>query len=66
MTARSVDRIVAGVLFVGYLSVLVSTAGSLGYARDEGFYFHAAEAYRRWFDLLLSEPSAAFVRENVD
>ena len=39
-------------LFAGYLALLLGTARTLGYARDEGFYFQAASAYESWFELL--------------
>lgn len=66
MTSRSLDRWIASVLLLGYVLLLVKTASSLGYARDEGFYFHAAAAYRGWFELLLNDSAAAFDRVNVD
>jgi len=33
------DALLAAALFVGYLALLLATAGSLGFMRDEGFYF---------------------------
>ena len=39
---RVVDPLIFLALFAGYLSALLATAHTLGYARDEGFYFHAA------------------------
>ncbi len=56
----------ASVLAAGYFIVLLATAGDLGYARDEGFYFDAAEVYARWFDLLFREPGLALSRDAVD
>jgi 4-amino-4-deoxy-L-arabinose transferase-like glycosyltransferase len=49
-----------------YLVVLVRTAPTLGYARDEGFYFHASTDYARWFDLLLHDRRAALTRGAID
>lgn len=66
MNPEKLDRLLALALFTGYAALLTSTVSSLGYARDEGFYFHAADSYRRWFELLLTEPGAAFERANVD
>src|SRR5262245_52865319 len=60
------DRWLALGLGFAYFLVLYATAHDLGYARDEGFYFYSASAYRRWFDLLLESPLAAFERANVD
>ena len=42
------DDLVAALLAALVMVVLVATVGDLGYARDEGFYFHAADSYRRW------------------
>jgi 4-amino-4-deoxy-L-arabinose transferase-like glycosyltransferase len=60
------DRLLALGLAAGYVALLLLTAGSLGYARDEGFYFQAARAYGGWFELLLRAPSQAFERGNID
>lgn len=53
------DPLIAVVLSGMYLVILVSGVEQLGYARDEGFYFHAARSYRAWFELLLGEPATA-------
>ncbi|HEY6728377.1 MAG TPA: glycosyltransferase family 39 protein [Polyangiaceae bacterium] len=42
-----------------YFVWLLSTMSSLGYARDEGFYFYAARHYQEWFELLLANPRRA-------
>jgi 4-amino-4-deoxy-L-arabinose transferase-like glycosyltransferase len=60
------DRWIAAGLALAYVGVVLATASSLGYARDEGFYFQAARAYGAWFDLLFSDPGAAFQRQNID
>jgi 4-amino-4-deoxy-L-arabinose transferase-like glycosyltransferase len=60
------DRRIALGLAATYFVALFASASNLGYARDEGFYFQAARAYRAWFDLLLSNPSAAIQRQVVD
>lgn len=45
---------------VGYFVWLLATMPTLGYARDEGFYFHAARQYQDWFEILLATPRHAF------
>lgn len=64
--SRHADRLIALLLCGGYLALLVESASSLGFTRDEGFYFVAARAYRAWFELLLREPSAALSRAVID
>ncbi|MDP3276231.1 MAG: glycosyltransferase family 39 protein [Deltaproteobacteria bacterium] len=49
-----------------YVLLLIWTAKSLGYARDEGFYFDAARSYARWFDVLSSNWREAITRQSVD
>lgn len=63
---RLVDPLIFFALFAGYLAALVATAHTLGYARDEGFYFHAAGTYGKWFELLLSSPGRALTPAVVD
>jgi Dolichyl-phosphate-mannose-protein mannosyltransferase len=53
------DRIVAMLVAGVSAMLLLFTLQELGYARDEGFYFHAARVYQRWFELLWSSPSEA-------
>ncbi|TKC90537.1 ArnT family glycosyltransferase [Polyangium fumosum] len=60
------DDLVAALLAGVVMAVLVATVGDLGYARDEGFYFHAADSYRRWFELLFANPRAAFEPKAID
>jgi 4-amino-4-deoxy-L-arabinose transferase-like glycosyltransferase len=60
------DWLLAAGLFVGYLMMLLATAGSLGFMRDEGFYFGAARSYGAWFDLLARSPSEALSPAVVD
>jgi len=42
-----------------YVVWLIVTMSSLGYARDEGFYFYAARHYQEWFEILLTTPRRA-------
>ncbi|MCC6647145.1 MAG: glycosyltransferase family 39 protein [Polyangiaceae bacterium] len=60
------DLLAAALIVVAATWLLTSTAGTLGYARDEGFYFAAAESYARWFELLLRDPGRAVTRASVD
>ena len=49
-----------------YVVLLLKTAHTLGYARDEGFYFSAAESYAHWFEQLFRAPKEALTRAAVD
>ncbi len=60
------DPLVGLGLAATYVVALLATARSLGFSRDEGFYFSAASEYKRWFVLLLSNPSRAFERSTID
>src|SRR5262245_49967353 len=64
--ARWLDAGIFVGLFAGYLTALWCTAHTLGYARDEGFYFHAAGTYGKWFETLLASPAKAFQPAVVD
>jgi 4-amino-4-deoxy-L-arabinose transferase-like glycosyltransferase len=52
-------------LAAAFLAVLLATAGDVGFARDEGFYFQAARDYQRWFDLLADDPGRAIGADAV-
>ncbi len=60
------DRVVAAWLGFVYITVLVKTTSTLGYARDEGFYFQAAGSYGRWFEQLAQNRAAAMEPRAVD
>ena len=45
---------------------LLLGARSLGFARDEGFYFRAAGSYMGWFDMLQQKGRLAFERSSID
>ncbi|MFO0587840.1 MAG: glycosyltransferase family 39 protein [Polyangiaceae bacterium] len=66
MKLGKVDLAIAAALWIGCVIVLVETVGTLGYARDEGFYFHAASSYGKWFEALVASPSAAMDRKAID
>lgn len=61
-----VDWAILALLGIGYCALLLSTVHDLGYARDEGFYFEAADSYRRWYAMLLDAPGNAFKQSSVD
>jgi len=60
------DASVALLLFAGYLTLLLTTADSLGFMRDEGFYFASARAYGDWFALLWRSPAEALQKATLD
>lgn len=60
------DAAVAVLLGVLYAVVLLRTTGTLGYARDEGIYFHAASSYGRWLSQLWDAPGQAMTRKAID
>ena len=61
-----VDALVALGLGAAFVALLLGTTGDLGYARDEGFYFFAADRYAGWFQLLSSNWRAAISPKAVD
>ena len=62
---RRID-IFAGLLLAGcYFAMLMSTL-DIGFSRDEGFYFRAAEEYSHWYDDLIESPSKAFSKKSID
>lgn len=61
-----VDQLIGLGLGVAYIVWLLATARELGFARDEGFYFHAAQDYGRWFDILFRDPAQALQRQTID
>jgi Dolichyl-phosphate-mannose-protein mannosyltransferase len=60
------DHVVGALLATLVVTSLLLTADSLGFARDEGFYFRAAAQYARWFGVLFSDPAHAFDRAFID
>lgn len=61
-----IDPAVALGLATAYVALLLSTVRTLGYARDEGFYFQAAQSYQAWFKLLFENPTQALTQASVD
>ncbi len=64
--SRLVDPLIAVSLALAYVAWLLASVKTIGYARDEGFYFGAAASYERWFVLLGESPKAALARAAVD
>jgi hypothetical protein len=60
------DQIIGALFGAVYTAWLLATARSLGFARDEGFYFQAATRYASWFDLLARSPSEAVKQAAID
>ena len=60
------DQLLGAGLAAVYVIWLLATARELGFPRDEGFYFHAAGDYSRWFELLLREPHTAMQQGQID
>ncbi len=49
-----------------YVWFLMRSASTLGFARDEGFYFHAARTYAEWFRGVFEHRPGIFERPAVD
>jgi 4-amino-4-deoxy-L-arabinose transferase-like glycosyltransferase len=64
-TEGAADRLAALAVALAYLALLLATTDDLGYARDEGFYFAAAESYERWLGLLFSDPARALAERDA-
>ncbi len=60
------DQLIGALLATGYAAWLVKTARNLGFARDEGVYFSAANEYSKWFTLLTERPAAALKQPAID
>jgi hypothetical protein len=60
------DHVIGAALGAAYTAWLLATARTLGFARDEGFYFRAAADYSRWFKLLFEHGTRAFERSSID
>ena len=60
------DHLVGLSLCVFYVSWLLRTERTLGFSRDEGFYFHASSQYQRWFEALFTQGTQlAFQHEAI-
>jgi len=65
LKGRWVDHVSGLVIAAVYVSVLLATAKPIGFTRDEGFYFDAAEDYLHWFELLWDRPAEALTKAAV-
>jgi len=63
---RNVDHLIGSGLGALYVGWLLATARTLGFSRDEGFYFSASSQYEKWFQLLFSTPGKALERAAID
>lgn len=53
-------------LAIVYVWALLGTSRSIGYSRDESFYFDAADRYSEWFKLFFNQPQNALQRLMID
>jgi 4-amino-4-deoxy-L-arabinose transferase-like glycosyltransferase len=60
------DHAIGAAIGLVYVVWLLATARQLGFPRDEGFYFHAASDYARWFEMLFEHPAQAMTRATID
>ncbi|GAC1338713.1 MAG: hypothetical protein NVSMB23_06750 [Myxococcales bacterium] len=60
------DRRLAGALGVATALALAATQDSVGFARDEGYYFTAAQSYEGWLTLVLRHPAQALSAGAID
>ncbi|MFO0667298.1 MAG: glycosyltransferase family 39 protein [Polyangiaceae bacterium] len=60
------DRAVGLGVALSYFWWLFRTTKSLGFSRDESFYFHAAGSYAGWFKLLFAGKKEAFKQPIID
>ncbi len=60
------DHLIGFSLCVVYVVWLVVTSKTLGFARDEGFYFHAAGDYAEWFKTLLANRQTGLQQSVID
>jgi len=63
---RAADLAIGALLAVVYVAWLVATCKDLGFARDEGFYFNAADRYVSWLGRLADDPGEALRRPVVE
>ncbi len=60
------DHVIGFSIAAIYAGILIVTARTLGFARDEGFYFSAGSSYARWVEMLMHETSRALEKSTVD
>jgi hypothetical protein len=60
------DHAIGAALGISYVVVLLATAGSIGFTRDESFYFRAATQYFGWWSMLMSHGREALAQGAID
>jgi hypothetical protein len=60
------DRVVAVVIVVVVAVAVGVSAQGVGFTRDEGYYFKAAELYAGWFRELVTSPRTALSSASID
>jgi dolichyl-phosphate-mannose-protein mannosyltransferase len=60
------DHAIGALLGLAYLVALLSTARTIGFTRDESFYFRAATSYFHWWQLLLERGREALRQSAID
>jgi Dolichyl-phosphate-mannose-protein mannosyltransferase len=60
------DHLIGAALAALYVLVLIATARTIGFPRDEGVYFRAANSYVGWWRLLLEQPDEALRQSAID
>lgn len=60
------DRAVGLGVSLSYFWWLFRSSATLGFCRDESFYFHAAGSYAAWFKLLFAGKKEAFQQSVID
>jgi 4-amino-4-deoxy-L-arabinose transferase-like glycosyltransferase len=58
------DHLVGLAMCVFYISWLLRTERTLGFSRDEGFYFHASSQYQRWFEALFTQGTSVAMQQS--
>lgn len=61
-----VELVLAMVVAAIYVVILAETAPDIGFVRDEGYYFKAAEEYVGWFEVASKDPLEAVQRPTID
>ena len=60
------DHALGGILAAIYVGILIVTARTLGFARDESFYFSAGQSYAHWIELVMHDSARALDKSVVD
>jgi 4-amino-4-deoxy-L-arabinose transferase-like glycosyltransferase len=59
------EKLIAGALAVVAFVALFLTEPAVGFVRDEGIYFPAAESYANWYRLLFTSPGTALTDASI-